>query len=135
MTVRQAGDFILAADLAGLGTFVQIGAMAVPAPAFAAALRDLRLGQADPEFYDILTHAAAGAAAGLCFIESSGIECALQACQDARLVSEWRITFPSIGQLEALFLVARFQPAADAAGLFDLALQLSGKPVFRLSEP
>ncbi len=123
-------DFVLAADLAGNGTFAQIGAMA-PVPLFAAAVRALQSGQTDPEFYGILVHAVAAGAAGRCCFANSEIESALQACFEVRLVSEWCITFPGAGDMQALFVIAQFQPAPDGTGCFDLVLKLSSKPVFR----
>ncbi|MGO9173274.1 MAG: hypothetical protein ACLP7P_15110 [Rhodomicrobium sp.] len=130
MTGTRPSDFVLAADMAGSGDFIVVGRMRVPSPAFAAAVRSLQDGAADLEMREALIHSLASSAAGFCVLDGKDIETALDACVPARLVSEWRIAFPGLGVLCALFVVTRFQPARNAGGLFELALQLAGRPAF-----
>ncbi|MGO9545704.1 MAG: hypothetical protein ACLPPF_13040 [Rhodomicrobium sp.] len=129
MTARRPGGFVLTADIAGLGNFVTVGRMPVPSPAFAAALRDLRIGPAGPELREGLVHSLAVSAAGLCILDSPEIERALHACMPAGLVFEWRIAFPGTGVLQALFFIAKLTQAQSGAAA-ELALQLAGKPAF-----
>ncbi len=131
MNAKPPGDFVLAADIAGSGSFMAIGRMTIPSPALLAALQDLRDNPGDPELLEVLIYSLAVNAGGLCVPASPDAEEILQACFSARLVFEWCITFPGIGILQGLFLVSRFQATGNAAGLFDLALQLAGRPSFR----
>jgi len=130
MTGKRSSDFVLAADVSGSGDFIAVGRMRVPSPAFAAAVQDLQNGAADLEMREALIHSLASSAAGFCVLDGKNIETALEACLPARLVSEWRIAFPGLGVLYALYVVTRFQPAKYAGGLFELALQLAGRPAF-----
>ncbi|MGO8954176.1 MAG: hypothetical protein ACLQF2_12710 [Rhodomicrobium sp.] len=130
MTGKRSGDFVLAADMAGSGVFIAVGRMRVPSPTFAAAVRDLQNGAADLEMREALIHSLASNAAGFCLLDGKQIETALEACLPARLVSEWRIAFPGLGVLCALYVVRRFQPARNEGELFEIALQLAGKPAF-----
>jgi hypothetical protein len=130
MTGRRPGDFILATDMTGSGAFTQLGRMLNPAIAFAAAAQHLQSGWADPELREALVHALAANAAGHCVLDSNELERAVQDCMIASLVTEWRIAFPGEGVLQALFVIARFEPSENTAGAFELVLQLAGKPAF-----
>ena len=130
MVARRPGDFILAADFAGSGNFISIGRMLAPSPAFAAALAGLQSGAEDAGHRNLLVYSLAANAAGLCILNSPEIEKALQACFAARLAIEWRIEFPGTGVLRALCLLARIRRTGRVPGLFELALQLAGKPAF-----
>jgi hypothetical protein len=134
MTSRGAGDLKLAADLAGSGAFVHIGTMLEPGPQFAASIRDLRNGQVNTGLHEVLIYAAAAVPAGNCIFHDKQIEKALRDCFEARLISEWRITFPGLGMLRALYIVKRLHAGNDA-GFCNLELQLASKPVFYFFPP
>ncbi len=129
MTPRRAGEINLAADIFGSGTFAKVGAMRQPSLALNAAIADFRLEQEYPELRPVLVHMLATKIAGRCALESSEAERALMDCLAARLALEWVVTIPGIGTLRALFLIARLEKAEQAA-LFDLVLQLAGRPSF-----
>jgi len=122
------GGIDLAADISASGNFIPVGRMTAPCIAFLAVVQDLQTGAADPQMREILIYSLALNAGGSCILASAGIETALQACLLARLVLEWRIAIPGIGVLQAPFIAARIEPVKEAAGVFDLALRLAGKP-------
>ncbi len=128
------GGFVLAADISACGNFVTVGSIPSPSPAFLAAVQDLQNRAADPEMREILTYSLALNAGGACILASDGIDRALRACFLARLAIEWRIAIPGTGVLQALFITARFEPDSNAAGAFDVALQLAGKPELHACE-
>jgi hypothetical protein len=129
MKSGEAAGFILAADLAGSGIFADIGTMLEPGTEFAASIRDLGSDEAKTELGEVLVYAAAGAPSGSCIFDNRQAEKALRDCFEAQLISEWRITFPELGKLQALYIVRRLQ-ATDARGCYRLELQLAGKPLF-----
>jgi predicted secreted protein len=128
------GGFVLAADLAGSGVFAGIGTMSEPGPEFAASIRELRSEDAKIELREVLIYAAAAAPAGNCVFDNKQAEKALRDCFEAQLISEWRITFPALGKLQALYIVKRLY-AADARGCCRLELLLAGKPAFHFFPP
>lgn len=134
MTARRPGDFVLSADIAGTGNFIEIGRMHTPSPAFAAAMQDLQNGAANSELREVQEHTIAAHVTGLCVLGPE-IEAALQNFLPARLVSEWRIVLPGTGVLQALFLVTLLRPAKNAPGTLELSLQLAGKPAFYAPAP
>jgi predicted secreted protein len=134
MKSSGTGGFILAADLADSGVFADIGTMLEPGPEFAASIRDLRSDEAKTELREVLIYAAAAAPAGNCVFDDRQAENALRDCFEAQLISEWRITFPAFGELQALYIVKRLY-AADARGRWRLELLLAGKPVFHFFPP
>ena len=135
MTAERAGDYVLSADLTGAGRFAAVGYLRAPAIAFAAALKDFQANQADAELRDSLIHAVAAKTAGRCILVNSEMEVALGQCIEANLIAEWRIGIPAIGILQALFRISRLRNVENQTQMFDLALQLAGKPWFRAMQP
>jgi hypothetical protein len=133
MTAEREGGFVLTADVAGSGHFVRAGIIPVPAPPFTFALQDLKDGAADPETRDALIYALAAKVAGRCVFESSQAAKIVEACFQIRLISEWRITIPGAGVLQALFQIV--QLARDESdGMYEIAFQLAGKPEFAAAQ-
>ncbi len=136
MNSSHSGDIDLAADFTGKGKFAAVGFMRAPAIAFAALIKDLQNERALPEREkEDLVHALAAKTAGRCILTGSEMEAALRDCMAANLICEWRISMPGIGSLQALFLIIRLRSVENETGLFDLALQLAGKPSFRARQP
>jgi hypothetical protein len=133
MTAERQGDFVLTADPAGSGHFLPAGTIPVPAPQFTSALKDLKDGEADPELRDALVYALAVKVAGCCVFESSQAAKIAEACFEARLISEWRISIPGAGVLQAFFHVAKLE-RKESDGTYDIALRLAGKPSFAAAQ-
>ncbi len=129
MTASRAGELLLAADFSGAGTFPALGVLRQPSLALSAAIGDLRLAADDAEMKPVMIHALATKIAGRCAIASAEAQLALADCCEARLAAEWVVTIPALGSLRALFLIARLG-TVEQTGLFDLVLQLAGKPSF-----
>jgi hypothetical protein len=128
MTARQPRELMLAADYSGTEMLFEVGALE-PSFALDTAIGHLRLHRGDPKKRPFLIHAVATKIAGQCFLESAEAERGLLECFEARLAAEWIVTIPALGNLRALFLVARLEETV-VEGRFDLALQLAGKPSF-----
>jgi len=129
MTAEPPGDFVLTADVAGSGHFVRAGTIPIPAPAFTAALQDFKDAGADPELREVLTYALAAAVAGRCVFENPRAAKIAEACYQFRLISEWRISIPESGVLQALFHIVQFE-RMETGGMYEIAFQLAGKPEF-----
>jgi hypothetical protein len=128
MTAEQ-GDFVLTADVAGSGHYVRAGTIPIPAPPFTSALQDLKNGEADPELRETLIYALAAKVGGRCVFESSQAAGIAEACFRAGLISEWRVSIPGSGVLQALFQIVLFAPTGND-GMYEIAFQLAGKPEF-----
>ncbi len=102
---------------------------AEPSLALNAVISDLGLAPDDPEMKAVVIHALAKKIAGRCAVAGGKEQEALADCFAARIAAEWIVTIPALGSLRALFLIARFDKA-EKAGLFNLVLQLAGKPSF-----
>ncbi len=129
MTTRLASDLILAADFSCAGLFSAVGVIREPSLALSVAIRDLFLHREDPELKPIILHVLATRVAGRCSIRGPRIRRALADCIANQLALEWKITIPAAGSVRALFLVTRLGKV-DQRDLFDLSLQLAGKPSF-----
>jgi len=129
MTAEPPGDFVLTADVAGSGNFVRAGTIPAPAPAFVAALEDFKDAGADLESREILIHSLAAKVAGRCVFESLQAAKFAKACFQYRLISEWRISIPGSGILQALFHIVQFQ-STESDCTYDIAFQLAGRPEF-----
>ncbi len=129
MTAGRLSDLALAADFSGSGTFSTVGFIRQPSLALGSAIGDFRRDRGDAETRPVLIHALATRIAGLCSIESAQAV-SLRECFASRLAAEWIVTFPKLGTLRALFVIARLEKAAQA-GLFDFVLHLAGMPSFR----
>jgi hypothetical protein len=129
MTAKPPGDFVLTADVAGSGHFVRAGTIPIPAPPFTAALQDFKDAGADPELREVLIYALAVKVAGRCVFESPQAAKIAEACFQSRLISEWRISVPGSGVLQALFRIVQFE-RAESDGMYEIAFQLAGKPEF-----
>jgi hypothetical protein len=130
MSTRRAGDLVLAADMSGFGDFASIGVMREPSMALAACIGELQGGEADENRRPVLVHVIATKIAGRCVIPSVEGEAAAQASLLLGIAVEWRITIPRAGALQALFLVKRLQNVDEPGRIFDMALQLAGKPAY-----
>jgi hypothetical protein len=129
MTAEPPGDFVLTADIAVSGHFVRAGTIPIPAPGFTAALQDFKDFELDPELREVLIYALAVKVAGRCIFESPRAAKLAEACFQSRLVSEWRISIPGKGVLQALFRIVQFE-RAESGGMYEIAFQLAGKPEF-----
>ena len=134
MTTRRPGDLILAADFSCSGAFFPVGVVREPSLALSVALRDLLLHRDNPELKPVIIHVLATRVAGLCSIRGPHIRRALADCMAAKLALEWKVTIPSIGTVRALFVVSRLGKAS-VPDLFDLVLQLAGRPTFDAAKP
>jgi hypothetical protein len=133
MTAGRLGDFVLTADPAGSGHFLPAGTIPNPAPQLTSALEDLKDGEADPELRDALVYALAAKVAGRCVFESPQAAKIAEACFEARLISEWRISIPGAGILQAFFHVAKLE-RKESDGIYEIALRLAGKPSFAAAQ-
>jgi Phage tail tube protein len=129
MTAEPPSAFVLTADVAASGHFVRAGTIPIPAPAFATALKAFKDCELDSELREVLIYALAVKVAGRCVFESAQAANIAEACFQSRLISEWRISIPGSGVLQALFHIVRFE-RADGDGVYDIAFQLAGKPEF-----
>ncbi len=130
MTDRPAGDFILAADMAGLGFFAPAGLLCEPSLALTTAVREFQVAGGDTDRRNALIYAIGTRIAGRCILINPETASIVQTWLSARIVAEWRITIPRAGRLQASFLISRLRRAEKAEGQFDFALQLAGLPCF-----
>jgi hypothetical protein len=129
MTARRVSDLALSADFSGWGTFSYVGVIRQPSLALRIALSDCRRDRSTGiDKRPFLIHALAKRIGGLCVLESDQVE-RLEECFGAGLIAEWIVTFPKIGALRALFVIARLKRATQD-GLFDIVLHLAGAPSF-----
>lgn len=129
MTTSPASELILAADFSCSGLFSTVGAIREPSLALSVAVKDLATYQDNPELRPVVVHVLASRIAGGCHIRGSHIRRALSDCLAGRIALEWKITVPAIGCILGVFLVTRLDKAGQP-NLFNLALQLAGKPSF-----
>jgi hypothetical protein len=128
MTIRQDGSLVLAMDISGLGDFTTVGILREPSAPLAFATRELRDWQAQSGLWTILLHAFATNISGRCIFHDLTAEHSVQTSLSRRLAMDWRISIPETGVMQALFLVNRLVSLDKAMRLFELVLQLAGKP-------
>ena len=132
MTTSLASELTLAADFSCSGLFSTVGAIREPSLALSVAVKDLLTYRENPELRPVVVHVLASRIAGRCSIRGSHIRRALSDCLTSRIAIEWKITVPAIGCVLGVFLVTRLDKAGPP-DLFNLALQLAGKPSFELA--
>jgi hypothetical protein len=133
MNSGRSGKFFLSVNISGLADFSAVGIIREPSLALARKSEALQKGQHIPG--TVVIHALATKIAGRCLFDSAEAENTVRAFFSSRLAAEWQIAIPQAGVLQALFLVARLQSARQPGRLFDLALQLAGKPEFEAVRP
>jgi predicted secreted protein len=108
-----------------------VGIMHEPSAGLVVAILDLQNREADSGLRDVLVHALAAKVAGRCVFQNSKAEFSVRASFSARIVMEWRVTIPWAGVLQALFIVGGLGSVEQPSRLFDIELQLAGKPAFK----
>ena len=129
MTTSPGSELTLAADFSCSGLFSTVGSIREPSLALSVAVKDLMTYRDNPELRPVIVHVLASRIAGRCSIRGSHNKRALSDCLAGRIAIEWKITVPAIGCVLGVFLVTRFDKAG-LPDLFNLALQLAGKPSF-----
>lgn len=133
MNLGHSYHLDLSADVFGFANFRPIGRLYQPSLAFAQLIETLRNDEATVD--EFLVHALASKIAGRLVFHTIEVENVIRAWNLSRLAAEWRIAIPTLGLIQALFLVARLQMVRETERLFDVALELAGKPLFEVWRP
>ncbi len=128
MTFAQGGYISLEADFGGTGVFVPVGHLLQPKLVLTSAVKDLLRERKLEERQVVLLHAVATRISGECAIANEAVLKSLKEVRASSLVLEWRVAFPGLGAVRALFALTVLEEATGVEN-FRVALHLAGRPL------